>query len=160
MGLGTFRQRLVARPDAGEDEHSGLLSQPNEVDGRLDRFEVYVACTAGNKDEVRDLASCKRRRLGVRRSINEGVIRSVLGGGFQNVRQDGGLRGDDDGSSLSPTIVPRFRAGLRVEVDDDDLLAGGFGCPRKVDRERCLPSAPFCERIEIVFMISTHNMIA
>ena len=31
MGLGTFRKRLVARPDAGEDEHSGLLSRAGKT---------------------------------------------------------------------------------------------------------------------------------
>ena len=75
------------------------------------------------------------------RSVDDGVIRPVLGGGFQNIVEDGRLRGDDDGAFLSPAVVPSFRAGLRVEVDDDDLLASGLGSAREVDRE-----ALFCPR--------------
>ena len=58
--------------------------------------------------------------------INDGEVCPMHSGGFQNVRQDGGLCRDDDGAFLSSAVVPSFCAGLRVEVDDDNLLPCGL----------------------------------
>ena len=71
-------------------------------------------------------------------SVDEGVAGPVCGGGRQNLGEGGGLGRDDHWVFFAPTVVPGFGAGLRVEVNDDDLVAGGFGCAGEVDRQRGL----------------------
>ena len=114
----------------------------HEVDGGLDGLQVDVTGTAGDEDEVRDFAGDKGRGLGMRRGVDDGVIGPMLGGGCQNLGQNGCLCGDDDRPFFSPAVKPSFRAGLRVEVNDDDMLPCSLGSAREVDRKGCFARAP------------------
>ena len=92
-------------------------------------------------DKVCCLASLQGCRFRVRRGIDDGVISPVRSGGCQDLVQGRSLRGDDDRILLAPAVVPGFRAGLRIEVDDDCILPCGFRRTREVDRQRGFASA-------------------
>ena len=56
-----------------------------------------------------------------------------------------------------PKGVPSFCAGLRLDVDDDDLLPAASAAPARLMARVVFPAPPFWERIEIVFMITRHT---